>query len=82
MNMKTVQIRLPDQLVQQAEAAGLLTDQAMERIIKSALKRRAGEKLLESAHRIAVVEGAQMTADEIQAEIDAYRSEQRAERGG
>ena len=39
MNMKTVQIRLPDQLVQQAEAAGLLTDQAMERIIKSEIGR-------------------------------------------
>lgn len=79
--MTTVQITLPDQLAQQAQAAGLLTDQAMERIIKMELKRRAGEQLLDSARRIGALEGAPMSAQQIQAEIDAYRAEQRAKSG-
>ncbi len=78
---RTVQISLPDQLAQQAQAAGILTDEAMERIIKMELKRRAGEQLLDSARRIGAVEGVPMTSVEIQAEIDAYRAEQRAKSG-
>jgi post-segregation antitoxin (ccd killing protein) len=77
----TVQISLPDQLAQQARAAGILNDQAMERIIKMELKRRAGEQLLESVRKISAVDGAAPSAEEIQAEIDAYRAERRAKSG-
>jgi post-segregation antitoxin (ccd killing protein) len=77
----TVQISLPDQLAQQARAAGILNDQAMERIIKMELKRRAGEQLLESVRKISAVDGAAPSAEEIQTEIDAYRAERRAKSG-
>lgn len=73
-----VQISLPDQLAQQARAAGILDSQAMERMIKMELKRRAGEQLLESIRKIAAVDGPAMSAEEIQAEIDAHRAERRA----
>jgi hypothetical protein len=80
--MTTLQLRLnlPDQLAREAQSAGLLTDEAMERMIKAELKRRAGEALREDVRRIAAVEGPAMTPDEVQREIDSARAERRARR--
>ncbi len=80
MTSLEIKLSLPDELARQAQAAGLLTDEAIERMIKSELKRRAGEALLESARRISAVEGPSMTEEEIQAEIDAVRAARRARR--
>jgi hypothetical protein len=43
--MTTVQVELPDMLAQSAQAAGLLTPQALEAMLREQLKRRAGDAL-------------------------------------
>ena len=43
--MTTVQVELPDMLAQSAQAAGLLTPQALEAMLREQLKRQAGESL-------------------------------------
>lgn len=43
--MTTVQVELPDVLAQSAQAAGLLTSQSLEAMLREQLKRRAGESL-------------------------------------
>ena len=80
MTTLEIKVRLPDDLARQAQAAGLLTEEAVERMIKTGLKRRAGEALLESTRRISAVEGPVMTPEEIQQEINAARAKRRARR--
>lgn len=43
--MTTVQVELPDVLAQSAQAAGLLTPQAVEAMLREQLKRQAGDAL-------------------------------------
>lgn len=43
--MTTVQINLPDELVQKAASAGLLSAEAMEAMLREQLRRHAGEAL-------------------------------------
>jgi hypothetical protein len=43
--MTTVQVELPDMLAQSAQAAGLLTPQALEAMLREQLRRRAGDAL-------------------------------------
>lgn len=40
--MTTIQVTLPDALANQAQEAGLLTPQSMERLIEEALRRMPG----------------------------------------
>jgi hypothetical protein len=43
--MTTVQIQLPDELAQDAQAAGLLAPEAIEAMLREQLKKQAGEAL-------------------------------------
>ena len=43
--MTTVQIQLPDELAQDAQAAGLLAPEAMAAMLREQLKKQAGEAL-------------------------------------
>ena len=43
--MTTIQIQLPDDLAQDAQAAGLLTADAIERLLRERLRRQAGDAL-------------------------------------
>ncbi|MEN9491171.1 MAG: hypothetical protein RJA63_1620 [Pseudomonadota bacterium] len=43
--MTTVQVELPDMLAQSARAAGLLTPQALEAMLREQLKRQSGDAL-------------------------------------
>jgi hypothetical protein len=72
-------LNLPDSLAQEAQAAGLLTPEAIEQMLKRELKRRAGELLLESARALQAIEP-RLTEAEIQTEIDAARAQRRARR--
>jgi len=81
--MTTIQIELPDATVQAAREAGLLTPQALERLLIDALKRKqAGEALLAIADRVADAGVAPMSMDEINAEVKAARAERRQRAGG
>jgi hypothetical protein len=79
--MTTVQITLPDALAREAENAGLLTPEKIERILREQLRAERIERM-EVARATLVAEPLQpMTPEEISAEIDAYRSEQRRAAG-
>lgn len=73
-------LNLPDDLAQRAKDAGLLSNEAIEKLLREQLRRQAGEELRAMLDR-AQSTGAPMTEDEVQAEIDAYRAEKRAKRG-
>ena len=73
---------MPDATAQAAQAAGLLTPQALERLLSNALrKQQAADYLLTVADEVAATGGTPMSTEEIQAEITAAREErQRADR--
>jgi hypothetical protein len=74
-----MQIELPDATAQAARAAGLLTPQALARLLDEALKRRqAADALLSIADRVAASGIPPMSMDEINAEVKAARAERRA----
>ena len=74
--MTILQIELPDDTAQAARAAGLLTPQALDRLLNEALrKREAANSLLSIADRVAAAGIAPMTMEEINAEVKAARTE-------
>ncbi len=76
--MTTLQIELPDSTAQAARAAGLLTPQALDRLLTQALRRRAAaDSLLSIADRVAAAGIAPMSMQEINAEVKAARAEPR-----
>jgi len=76
--MTTLEINLPDNLAKEAQQAGLLTPEALEQMVREAIRRRALGELKQAMERMAAVEGPEMTPDEIQQEINAARAERRA----
>lgn len=74
--MTRIQMELPDAIAQDAQAAGLLTPQALERLLANALARqRAADALLSVADEVAAAGVAPMSMDEITAEVKAAREE-------
>ena len=73
--MTTLEINLPDSLVQEAKAAGLLAPEAIEQMVREAIRRRAMEELKQAMVRMAAVDGPVMTPQEIQEEIRAARAQ-------
>ena len=79
--MTTIQIELPDATAQAARDAGLLTPQALERMLNDALKRKqAADSLLSITDRVAA--GIAPMSMEINAEVKAARAERRQRAGG
>jgi hypothetical protein len=68
---------LPDALAEQARQAGLLEPTAVEDVVRRALLAMRAEKLALARKGLATNPVPPMTPEEIQAEIDAYRSEVR-----
>ena len=81
--MTTIQIELPDATAQAARKAGLLTPQALDRLLTDALKRQqAAESLLSIADRVAAAGIEPMSMEEINAEVKAARAERRQRASG
>ena len=79
--MTKIQIELPDATAQAAEAAGLLTPQALDRLLSSALRRQQAARYLATAgNKVAGAGIAAMSMEEINAEVKAARKERRAGR--
>ena len=76
--MTTIEISLPDELESEARRAGLFTPDAIERLVREAIRRQALVELKQARNRMADVEGPEMTPEEIQGEITAARAERRA----
>jgi hypothetical protein len=79
--MTTVQITLPDALVQEATKAGLLAPEKVERMLREELRQERTERMKAARATLAAEPLAPMTPEEIRAEIDAYRTEQRRAAG-
>lgn len=78
MTTLEIKLSLPDSLAKEAQAAGLLTPEAIEKLVREAIRRRALVELKEALERMAAVEGPVMTPEEIEEEIKAARAERRA----
>ena len=68
-----LKLNLPDRLAREAEAAGMLTSQALADLLKDAMRRRAAQTLLLGAARASAAGSKSMSLDEVQAEVDAVR---------
>lgn len=76
--MTTVQIELSDATAQAARDAGLLTAQALERLLLNAIRcKQAADALLSIADRVAAAGIAPMSMEEVNAEVKAARAEHR-----
>lgn len=80
MTTLTIELELPDQLVEEARSAGLLSPEAIETMLRERLKKRSIDELFDAADRLAAVDLPPMTEEEVQAEVDAVRAERRAKR--
>jgi len=80
--MTRIQIELPDATAQAAQDAGLLTPEALLRMLNDALRRRhAADALLSIADRVAAAGIPPMSMEEINAEVNAARAERRKRAG-
>ena len=76
--MTKIQIELPEATAQAARKAGLLTPQALDRLLTDAIRRQqAADALLSIADRVAAAGIAPMSMEEIDAEVKAVRAERR-----
>ena len=76
--MTTIEIELPDATVEAAQEAGLLTPQALNKILTHALERRhAAESLLAIADWVAAAGIEPLSMKEIGAEVSQSRAERR-----
>jgi Arc/MetJ family transcription regulator len=81
--MTTVQITLPDQLAQEAQRAGLLSPEALEKLLRDQLKAQHAVELFAAMDRMAAVDDpAYMSPEEVAEEIKAMRAERRAKAHG
>jgi len=77
MTTLEVKLSLPDSLAKEAQQAGLLAPEALEKLIAEALRRKAFDDLLAVADRVEDAGIPPMSMEEINAEIEAYRAERR-----
>ena len=75
--MTTVQINLPDDLAQDAQAAGLLTPDAIERLLRERLRHQAGDALRAMWNRMPNEELTSEVETMINEEVLAVRNERR-----
>ena len=76
--MTTLTINLPDNIAKEAKDAGLLTSETLAQLLKDAVRRRAGQRLLDVAKRIQATGISPMSDEEVVAEVKAARAERRA----
>jgi hypothetical protein len=74
---REITLTLPEPLAGEAEAAGLLKPEALERLLREEMRRRRIDGLFAAADRLAGQESAAMTPEEIEAEIEAARRKRR-----
>jgi hypothetical protein len=81
--MTKIQIELPDATAKAAKEAGLLTPQALNRLLTDAIRRRqAADSLLMVADRVASSGVEPMSMEDIDAEVKAVRAGRRQRAGG
>jgi len=82
MTQVELKLALPDSLAREAEAAGLLTAEAIERLLREEVRRRRVDQLLAAADRLAALDLPPLTETEVEAEIEAARADRHASHAG
>ena len=77
MTTLEVKIDLPESLAKEAQQAGLLAPEELERLVREALRAKRVERLSKAREKLAAEPLPPMTPEEIQAEVDAYRAQVR-----
>jgi hypothetical protein len=67
-------LNLPDTLAAEAHAAGLLSPEAIEQMLRENLRSKAIDGLFTAADKLAAADFPPMTMEEIQAEVNAVRA--------
>ncbi|MGH8532464.1 MAG: hypothetical protein ACREV1_06965 [Gammaproteobacteria bacterium] len=80
MTRLELKLSLPERLAKEAQAAGLLTREAITQLVKDAVRRRAGQALLDAAERVAQADIPPLSMEEIQAEVNAVRQARKTDR--
>ncbi|MHB8747483.1 MAG: hypothetical protein ACYC7I_13330 [Gammaproteobacteria bacterium] len=78
MTTLQVELELPEPLAKEAGTMGLLEPQALQGLLREAVRSRRIARLTEARGRIAATGIPPLTMVEIQAEIEADRADQRA----
>ena len=73
MTTLELKLNLPDRLAREAQAAGLLTPEALSDLLKDAMRRRAAQVLLAGAAHATTAGSKPLPMAEIQAEVKAVR---------
>ena len=76
--MTELVLKLPDELAQRAQRAGLLSDSAIQQLLEDAMRRKAGLGLLRAAARVHAAGIPPMNDEEVVAEVKAVRAERRS----
>lgn len=76
--MTELVVKLPDELAQRAQRAGLLSDSAIQRLLEDAMRRQAGLGLLGAAARVHAAGIPPMNDAGVVAEVKAVRAERRS----
>lgn len=77
-----LKLDLPEGLAQEAKNKGLLEPPAVERMLRAELRRNRIDQLFAAADRLAAQNLAPLTEAEVEAEIQAARSQRRATDAG
>ena len=72
-----LELLLPDSLVREAEANGLLTPQSFESLLRAELRQRRIDQLFETSDQLAALSMPPLIEAEVEAEIQAVRNERR-----
>lgn len=78
MSIVEYTVQLPESLSREAEAAGISLPGAVENLLREELRRRQAKELIDLADRLTKTDTAPMTPAEIEAEIEAARSQRRS----
>lgn len=73
-----IRVSLPEDVVREAEAGGLLRSEELEVLLRAELRRRRVDRLFDAADRLADLPEPPMTEAELQDEVAAARRAQHA----
>jgi hypothetical protein len=82
MTTLELKLNLPDSLAKEAARMGLLDPDALQELLREAIRNRRIVTLAEARMKIAAAGVPPMTMEEIQVEIDADRAERRGKAVG
>jgi hypothetical protein len=77
MTTLELKVNLPDNLAREAARMGLLDSESLQLMLREAVRNRRIAHVAEARRRVAAAGIAPLTTKEIQAEIEADRSERR-----